>query len=180
MKTSLLSLLVILGLTLPTFAEDWTFFSEVPKVDNKNYGVALIAGSSDLDAHDSSGDLYGVELSFIAPCVKASEHTIREQVSLTKFHKQDVDIYTLEANPHYLYQVESNTFFGIGPSIGLNIIDSNDLDDVALTLGVGASIHKVMTDKLFLGAEFRTVYATDRDVDNVRVIGKVGYFFDWN
>jgi len=35
-----------------------------------------------------------------------------------------------------------------------------------------------MTEKLFLAAEFRTVYATESNMDNVRVIGKIGYYFD--
>ena len=171
------SSLLLLGLSFSAQAEDWTFFSDETKNVAPNYGLALIAGSSDLDKHDSSGDLYGLELSFVCKYAQASEHTIRQQVSLTKFHKDSIDMYTLEANPHYLYKIESDTYFGIGPSLGFSYVDGGD-DDFVATLGVGASLRKDMTDKLFLGAEFRTVYATDSDIDNVRVIGKIGYYFD--
>jgi hypothetical protein len=177
MNKLFLSSLLLLGLSFLAHAEDWSFFSDETKDVAPHYGLALIAGSADLDKHDSSGDLYGLELSFVCPFVQASEHTIRQQLSLTKFHKERIDMYTLEANPHYLYQIESDTYFGIGPSFGLSYVDGGD-DDVVATLGVGASLRKDMTDKLFLGAEFRTVYATDSDIDNVRVIGKIGYYFD--
>jgi len=170
------SSLLLLGLSLSAQAEDWTFFSKENKSIAPNYGLALIAGSADLDEHDSSGDLYGVELSFVSPLVEASEHTIRQQISLTKFHKDHIEMYTLEANPHYLYQLESNTYFGIGPSLGISKVNGSD-DDIVGTLGVGVSLRKDMTEKLFLAAEFRTVYATQSSIDNVRVIGKIGYYF---
>lgn len=176
MNKILFSSLLLLGLSISAQAEDWTFFSQENKNSTPDYGLALIAGSADLDEHDSSGDLYGLELSFVCPFVQASEHSIRQQVSLSKFHKDNIDMYTLEANPHYLYQLESNTYFGIGPSLGLSKVNGSD-DDVVATLGIGASIRKDMTKKLFLAAEFRKVYATDSDMSNVRVIGKIGYYF---
>jgi len=177
MNKFLFSSLLILGVTFSAQAEDWTFFSENTNNNNPNYGLAFIAGSADLDKDNSSGDLFGVEVSLVAPYCQASEHTIRQQVSLSRFHKGDVDMYTLEANPHYLYQLESNTYFGIGPSFGFSVLDGTK-DNVALMLGVGASIRKDMTDKLFLGAELRNVWATERDVDNVRVVIKIGYYYD--
>ena len=177
MNKFLFSSLLILGVTLSAQAEDWTFFSENNENNNPNYGLALVAGSADLDKHNSSGDLYGLELSFVCKYAQASEHAIRQQVSLTKFHKDSVHLYTLEANPHYLYQLESNTYFGIGPSVGISRANGTD-DNIVFTLGAGVSLRKDMTDKLFLDAEFRTVYATESDVDNVRVLLKVGYYFD--
>jgi len=171
------SSLLLLGLSFSAHAEYWTIFPDETQNITPNYGLALIAGSSDLDKDNDSGDLYGLELSFVCPLVQASEHTIRQQLSLTKFHKNSIDMYTLEANPHYLYQIESDTYFGIGPSLGLSYVDGGD-DNFVATLGVGASLRKDMTKKLFLDAEFRTVYATERDMDNVRVIGKIGYYFD--
>jgi len=176
MNKTLLSSLIMLSFTFSAQAEEWTLFSKnntTPK-----YALALIAGSSDLDEHDSSGDLYGAEISFICPFIQASEHTIRQQISITKFQKKGFDMYTLEANPHYLYQLESNTYLGFGPSIGVSSIDGSDSDNTVVTFGLGASLHKNITPKLFLGAEFRTVYATDTHIDNVRLIGKVGYYFN--
>lgn len=170
------SSLLLLGLSFSAQAEDWTFFSKETKSDTPDYGIAVIAGSSDVNEHGSSGDLYGVELSFICPLVQASEHTIRQQLSLTKFHKDNIDMYTLEANPHYLYQLESNTYFGIGPSLGISKVNGSD-DDIVGTLGIGASLRKDISKNLFLAAEFRKVYATKSDIDNVRIVGKVGYFF---
>jgi len=177
MNKFLFSSLLILGVTFSAQAEDWTFFSKKNNNSNSNYGLALIAGSADLDKHDSSGDLYGLEFSLVCPFVQASEHIIRQQISLTKFHKNNVDLYTLEVNPHYLYQLESNTYFGMGPSVGISRANGTD-DNLVISVGAGVSLRKDMTDELFLAAEFRTVYATESDVDNVRVIAKVGYYFD--
>jgi hypothetical protein len=177
MNKFLFSSLLIFGLTFSAQAENWTFFSQESRNTHPDYAVALIAGSADLSQDNSSGDLYGVELSLVCPLVHASEHTIRQQISLTKFHKNSVDLYTLEANPHYLYQLESHTYFGIGPSLGLSKSSGTD-DSIVGTIGMGASIKKDLTQELFLGAELRKVYATERDVDNVRVIVKVGYYFE--
>ena len=173
MSKVLLSSLLLLGMSLSAQAENWTFFSN--KNSNPNYGLALIGGSADLDEHDSSGDLYGVELSFVCPLVQASEHTIRQQLSLTKFDKNSIDMYTLEANPHYLYQIESNTYIGVGPSLGLSKIEGES--DIITTFGIGASLRKDITEKLFLATEFRKVYATKSYADNVRIVLKAGYYF---
>jgi len=174
MKKLLLSSLLILSVTVSAQAEEWTLFPKDNINSDPHYGLALIGGSSDLSGHDSSGDLYGAEFSLVCPLVKASEHTIRQNISLTKFDKKNFDMYTIEANPHYLFQVEENTFLGVGPSIGISKIES---DDTVVQIGVGASIRKNVTEKLFLGAEFRKVYATNSDFSNIRFIGKVGYFF---
>ena len=174
MKKIILSSLLILGLNLTAQAEDWTFLANNNENSNPNYGVAVILGSSDLHKHDSSGNLYGVEFSLVCPLVQASQHTIRQNISLTKFSKHSFDMYSLEANPHYLYQIEENTYFGVGPSIGMTKVEG---DDTVPYLGMGISIRKDMTKKLFLGAEYRKVYATDSSFSNGRFIGKVGYFF---
>ena len=174
MNKILLSSLLILGISTSVQAEDWTFFSD-NNIEDKQYGLALIGGSLDLHQHDNSGSIHGLELSFIAPCVKASEHTIRQQVSLTKFDKGSMNIYSLEANPHYLYQVEEHTYLGVGPSLGLMKVEG---DDVYASFGVGVSIRKDLTDNLFLGAEYRRNYATDNDYSNTRFMGKIGYFFN--
>ena len=174
MKKFLLSSLLVLGISFSAQAEDWTFFSKNSTTTAPNYGLAVIGGSSDLHAHDSSGSLYGVEFSLVCPLVQASKHTIRQNISLTKFHKNSVNMYSLEANPHYLYQIEEHTYLGVGPSFGIAKVEG---DDSVGNLGLGVSIRKDLTEKLFLGAEFRKVYATESDYSNSRFIGKVGYFF---
>jgi len=175
MKKFLFSSILILGVSLSAQAEDWTFFSKDNKNRTPNYGVAVIGGSSDLHKHDSSGSLHGVEFSLVCPIVQASEHTIRQNISLTHFNKDSFDMYSLEANPHYLYQIEDNTYFGIGPSFGFTKVEG---DNTVAHLGLGISIRKDLTEKLFIGAEFRKVYATESDYSNGRFIGKVGYFFN--
>jgi len=173
MKKIIASLL-ILGGTLSTQAEDWTFFSE-NNIEDKQSGLALIGGSLDLHQHDNSGSIHGLELSFVAPCVQASEHTVRQQLSLTKFDKGSMNIYSFEANPHYLFKVEEHTYLGVGPSLGLMKVEG---DDIFGSIGVGVSIRKDLTKNLFLGAEYRRNYATDNDYSNTRLIGKIGYFFN--
>ena len=176
MKKFLLSSILVFGInTSLVHAEDWTFFSKVNKQVTQDYGLALIGGSSDLHKHDSSGSLYGLEFSLLCPIVQASEHTIRQNISLTRFNKHSFVMYSLEANPHYLYQIEDNTYLGVGPSFGLTKVEG---DDTVVTFGAGVSIRKNLTEKLFIGAEFRKSYATESDYSNSRFIGKVGYFFN--
>jgi hypothetical protein len=174
MKKILLSSLFILGVNISAQAEDWTLFPSNSADIPKNKGLALILGSSDLHKHDNSGNLYGVEFSLVCPLVKASEHTIRQNISLTKFSKHSFDMYSLEANPHYLYQIEEHTYLGVGPSFGITKVEG---DDTVPYLGLGVSIRKDLTEKLFLGAEYRKVYATESAFSNGRFVGKVGYFF---
>jgi hypothetical protein len=174
MKKNFVLFLFVLLLNSSAQAEDWTFLPTKNVHNSSEYGVALIVGSSDLHKDSTSGSLYGVEFSFLCPLVQASEHKIRQNISLTKFDKNSFDMYSLELNPHYLYQIEENTYFGVGPSLGLLKVEG---DDAVLDFGMGISIRKDLTEKLFLGAEFRKVYATENDYSNTRFIGKVGYHF---
>jgi len=170
------SSLLLIGLSLYAQAENWTFFQNGNRNTPLNYGLAVIAGGADLDKYNGSGDLYGLELSFDCLFVNASEHTIRQQVSITKFNKNNTDLYSLELNPHYLYQLESNSYFGFGPSLGLSQVDDKS-DDTIGTFGIGATLRKDINDELFLAIEFRRVLATKSKINNSRFVAKVGYYF---
>jgi len=176
MKRFFFSSLLLIGLSLYAKAEDWYLFPTTNGDIPLNSGVAVIVGGADLDKYSDSGDLYGLELSFNCQLVKASEHTIRQQISITKLHKKSTDLYSLELNPHYLYQLESNSYLGVGPSLGLSQVDDKS-DDTIGTFGIGASLRKDINNELFLAIEFRRVFATKSKINNSRFVAKVGYYF---
>jgi len=162
-------------------AGDWS----MPAIGTDAYRaqatVALLGGQLDPDLAGADADtLLGVELSLNCPLIQPPSNRIRQQLSLTRFDDQGVEITSLELNPHYLMPLGNGLELGFGPGFGVMNVDAAGSSETLFGLQAGASLH-YRRDGFFVGAEARYQWTTeedfgagDTDIDNSRLLLKVG------
>jgi hypothetical protein len=177
MKEIILSTVILFGLSVEAVAEDWKWMPIAGEEYTPDYAVASLWGSHELDKYDNySGDVFGVELSMKCGLLQASEHEIRQQISLTNYDHHKDRVIILGLNPHYMFSFADQFYLGFGPSMQLVYVDSDTTSKNALLgLGIGGSLRKDFTDKIFFGVEINYVKTNASDFDNFRAIGKLGY-----
>jgi len=167
--------MIILGITAEAMAETWTFLPKEEQGLNQK-GIALIWGSHEFDRHDNySGDTL-VEISMPCKLLKASKRSIRQQISLTNYDHHQDHLITLALNPHYIFQFADQFQLGVGPAFQLAYVDADKTSkDTIFGFGVGGSLQKDFTNKIFFGMEMDYTWMNDADFHNFKAIGKVGY-----
>ncbi|MDR9424585.1 MAG: hypothetical protein RI567_04800 [Marinobacter sp.] len=162
-------------------AEGWEF----PGFSSDDYQaqptLAMVGGVMDPDFGPAgAGGVYGLELSLDCPLLQPPSNRIRQQLSLTQYDEDGVEINSLEINPHYVVPVSENLEIGFGPGIGVLDVDAGSHDDTLLGFQAGASVH-YRQGAFFVGGEARYQVTTeerfggrDQDADNARVLLKVG------
>lgn len=176
----------LIGLVVATAApgvaaEEWDFLAGLSDDYQAQPSLALVGGVMDPDfgALDS-GALYGLEFSLNCPLLQPPSNRIRQQLSLTRFDEDGVEITSLEINPHYVIAMSENLEIGFGPGFGVLDVQAGPQDDMLLGIQAGASVH-YRRGALFVGGEARYQVTTeerfggtDQGADNARVLLKVG------
>jgi hypothetical protein len=187
MKKSIVSLVVAASLGLGASsvqAEGWEFLPIAGDGYEFKPKLSLITGSMD-PSDASSGAMTGLELAMNCPLLKAPNGVIRQQVSYASYDEKGVEITSFELNPHYQIELAQDVTFGFGPGFGYVWAESTGLDDSAFTLQAGASLNYSL-GQIEIGAEARyqtmvsditTAGGADVDLDNTRLMIKVGYKF---
>lgn len=134
-----------------------------------------------------SAAIGGIEFSLNCPTLQPPTNRIRQQFSFTRYDKNDIEINSLEINPHYVVEVAPGLEVGGGPGLGWLMVDTPTGDGNVFALQFGASAHYFAMDPLFFGAEARYQVTTEdrffgagsekTDVNNFRFALKVGYSF---
>lgn len=143
--------------------------------------LSIIGGQldPDLESVDASGTI-GIELSFNCPLLATPTNGIRQQVSITSFDNDGLEMTSFEINPHYVIDMGSSFGLGFGPGIGVLSVDNGDDSDTVFTGQLGASAF-YRTGTIYLGLEARQQYTGSihgyDDVDNSRVSLKLGVDF---
>ncbi len=144
--------------------------------------IALIGGAMDIDNSmiDDWKGFYGAELSF--NCFLTD--TVRQQIQITNYDNDGIQILQANINPHYIFNVVEGTKVGVGPTLGVARVEIGNDDDTIFTYGVGASIRTDLADNIFAGAEVKyewtadaTIAGVDQDFNNAKVFVKLGYQF---
>ena len=163
---------------LPIFLDDnWE-----PKVE-----LAAVVGSTDFDRDGiDSGVNYGLDLSFECPVFTLpGDHHIRQQLTLSSYDKSGLEVTIIEMNPYYFFDISKDLTFGVGPGIGaMNAEMTNGDDKWMFTLQAGAGFKYYMDDFL-IGLDARYQWTAEKDLgsgqkddlDNMRVLLKIGYAF---
>lgn len=146
--------------------------------------LAVIGGAMDPDFSDADSDaLYGLELSLNCPLLQTPSNRIRQQLSVTHYDEDGLEMVSVEINPHYVVPVSDGLEFGFGPGLGVIDVDSGSDSETLLGLQAGMSLH-YRRDAMFVGAEARYQVTTeeefagvDRDADNSRYLLKAGINF---
>lgn len=173
----------IAGVSAPAAAEGWDALPVLGDNYSAKPTLALIGGAMDPDFSGAdTGAVYGVELSLDCPLLQPPVNRIRQQLSLTHYN-DDVEITSLEINPHYVMPLVEGLELGFGPGLGVLSVDTDNGDETVFGLQAGASLH-YRAGPLFLGAEARYQATTegdfgagDQDVNNARYMVKAGVNF---
>lgn len=179
--------LAVLSLTLAAgggsaWAGDWRPLAGADPDYRAEPTLAVIGGTQDPDFNGADSDgIYGVELSFNCPLLQPPVHRIRQQVSITGYDEDGLELTSLELNPHYVVPVADGLEVGFGPGIALIDAEARGEDETLWGLQAGASIHYRLGE-FFAGAEYRHQITTegdfgntgDEDVDNSRFLLKAG------
>ncbi|HKJ75836.1 MAG TPA: porin family protein [Gammaproteobacteria bacterium] len=179
----------VLSLTLAaasgaTWAQGWKPLAGADPDYRSEPTVALVGGTQDPDFRDADSDgIYGIELSFNCPLLQPPTHRIRQQLSLTEYDEDGLELTSLELNPHYVVPVAQGLEIGFGPGLALIDAEAGRDDETLWGLQAGASLH-YRVGELFAGAEYRYQITSegdfgnarrgDEDVDNSRFLLKLG------
>ena len=166
-------------------AQGWDWFPVTDAGYQAEPTLAALGGvqNPDVDGVSSAG-AYGVELSLNCPTLATPRHGIRQQISLTRFDNDGLELTSLEINPHYVVPVAQNLGFGFGPGLSYVSADADGGDsDGVLGLQAGVSVN-YRQGPLFLGAEARYQWTQEADLGgaetdlaNSRLMGKAGVNF---
>jgi len=143
--------------------------------------VAVIGGSMDtlnVDNTDAAG-FYGLAVGF--NCLLSD--TIRQELQITNYDNDDLKILQVNLNPRYLVDLTESTTLGMGPTFGLAKVENLNDSDTVFTYGLGVNL-QMNFDNAFVAAETKYELTQDaelanikQDVDNLKVLLKVGYTF---
>lgn len=187
MKTSKsLHLIALLSSTLifstTAIADGFTFAPFLQEGFKYEPTLSFIGGQldPDVDNVDESG-VVGIELSFNCPLLATPTNGIREQLSITSFDKDGLEMTSFEINPHYVINLSPSFGIGFGPGIGLVNVEYDGDSETAFTGQLGASL-QYRTGTLYFGLEARQQYTAnidmlDDDVNNTRISLKIGHDF---
>lgn len=184
----LLSLALLFSGSIASASDEWVFFPAFTD-DNWKGKPALSATVGYMDINSSvagGGETYGLQLAFDCPVFTIpGDDAVLQQINLNFYDNNDLELTTLEINPHYYTNIAKNTRFGFGPGLGYTWTDSKRGKDSDLWAGqVGFAI-EYRKDSLYasFGSRYQwTESATigtekDEDLDNLLTTIKVGYNF---
>jgi len=183
MKKRILSTLTLLALTSSLDASGWKIMPILDANHDSDFALALTGAFNNIKDADDAKAIYGVEASFSCPLLSPPTNTIRQQLNITNYSDDGLDIFNVSINPHYMIEVAPSTTIGAGPSIGFSNIEFDDEKDTVFTYGLGASLRSDINKNFFLGAEVRyelvqeTDFHNDLDLDNTKIMIKLGYQF---
>jgi opacity protein-like surface antigen len=165
-------------------ADQWTWLPVNKDDYQAQPSIALLMGQLDPSGKLDNETVGGLELSFNCPLLQPPSNRIRQQLSYTKYKKQGVEkIQNIELNPHYVVEISPGLEIGGGPGLGFVMVDKKGVGSGnVFAVQLGASLH-YHNGPLFLGAEARYQVtqkdnfgaATKSDVNNTRIMIKVGY-----
>jgi len=174
----------LLAASTPAMADGWQVLPATQSDYEAQASIAVLGGLQDPDvANVDAAGVAGLEVSLSCPTLKPPQGEIRQQISITRFDNDGLEMTSVEINPHYLMPLGENLDLGVGPGLGYVSAEKGSEDDGVFALQAGASLH-YRSGPLFLGAEARYQFtqeadfgSDDEDLNNYRLLGKAGVNF---
>lgn len=147
--------------------------------------IAVTGMNMSFDEGSESGMAFGAELSLGCPIFTLpGNNTIRQQFAVNKYSKDGLSLTTVAMNPYYFIDLSKDLVLGFGPGIGGVLAEVGGNDTWLFTYQASAGIKYYMDDFL-IGVDARKQWTVDKDVfgngeedlNNMRLIAKVGYRF---
>jgi hypothetical protein len=150
-------------------AEGWNLFPFLDEGWSPDFTLAATGGlmTPDIDGVDTDTAV-GAQLSLTCPWFAPPSGEIRQQFNYTRYDEGNLEIRSLELNPHY-YIGEGNLTFGFGPGVGYVWVEPDGGKETTLwaaqfsadveyrrgMLFVGAGTRYQLTEDLHLGGSER-------------------------
>jgi len=167
-------------------AADWNFLAGAEPGYKAEPTVSLMFGRMFPDTTGmKDGNITGLELSLNCPLLQPPTNRIRQQVSYTQYDESGTKIKNFEINPHYVVEVSPGLELGGGPGLAYISTDTSANNPNFWGLNLGLSAHYRGLGPVFIGAEYRYQFTTEKDfgngvkdnLNNGRFDVKVGYDF---
>ena len=150
-----------------------------------NPSFAILGGgvwTAESDLPDNSA--YGIEIGADCLLFQPDNGVLRHRLSVTEFDDGPLEMTGAELNTHWEFEVADDLTMGFGPGLGY-VSAKLDGDRNGLWAGqFGGSVQYDIDDTMFVGMEARyQITESDRfdgtreDMDNTRVMAKVGFNF---
>ncbi len=163
-------------------------FKALPILDSgfcPNIQVGLTAGYMNLSNVDAEGTTVGIEISLDCPVFTLPWDNLRQQIMLTHFDSDGLEMTNLEFNPYYLITLDNGVEWGFGPGFGVIFSDTDHESDTVFTLQAGTGLKYNISKEIYTGADLRWQWTQEadlgqnhkEDLDNYRAQVKIGYRF---
>jgi len=182
-KIILLSFLTSVTLFADTLVSPYADPVDIPLVNNLllgiPMGVALLGGEKSDIASKEWETLYGLEFSF--ECLFSKQ--IISQIQLTHYDMDDLSVFDISTNPHYLFYISESMALGVGPSLGVQRLATDHKNDLIFSYGAGASLRVNISDDFFVGLESHYIWTSETkfkdvyDEKHIHSFAKLGYQF---
>ena len=183
-----ISLPLLLSSSLVSAADEWVYFPVFTDDTWKpEAALSATAGYMDIDSSVASGgETYGLQLAFNCPVFTIpGDDAVLQQINVNFYDNNDLELTTLEINPHYYWNLSENTRLGAGPGLGYIWTDSKHGKDSDLWAGQAGFALEYRKDSLYASfgtryqwTESKTIgYKKDTDLNNLLTTIKVGYNF---
>jgi len=149
-------------------------------------GLGLAGTAVDLGpgAGSLSAEAYGPQLSLTSPWLKLSSGSIGQQLSVSRYSQDGINLTTTELGPRYFTDVAPGLALGVGPGVGYTWADADlgkSADLWAVQIGADLDYHQ---GPLFMGLDTRYRWTEDqaagvsaRAADNWLTTLKLGVSF---
>lgn len=159
-----------------------------------NIEVAAVVGYMNFDRSSinnravDDGVVYGLALEFSFDCpvfTLPGDNLLRQQLNINRYDKNGLKVTTIEMNPYYFIDLSKDLVLGFGPGIGaVHGEPEGGKDQWLFAVQAGAGL-KYYIDDFLIGADVRYQWtaakdfgaSTKEDLDNMRMLMKVGYRF---
>lgn len=184
----LIALSLLLSSSIVSASDEWEFFPAFND-DSWEAEAALSATVGYMDIGNSvagGGVTYGLQLAFNCPVFTIpGDDVVLQQINLNFYDNNDLELTTLEINPHYFWNVSDNMRFGVGPGLGYIWTDTKQGKDPNLWAAQAGFAIEYRKDSLYASfgsryqwTESKTIgYEKNEDMDNLLTTFKVGYNF---
>jgi len=156
-------------------AESWKLFAGKDAGFFFEPTASVMAGMMKPKEGDS-GKVIGVEISFNCPLIQPPTNKIRQQVSFAQYDENDVNLSSIEINPHYIIEIYQGLSIGAGLGVGYVFVDAAGIDN-AFAGQLGASVHYNVSKLFFVGGDMRYQITDNSDINNSRMVLKIGLNF---
>jgi hypothetical protein len=161
-------------------AEGLSFFPGLKSGFKFEPSLALSAGVLNTNAgNDNTMAVYGLDFNMNCGLIQTPDNRIRTHIQINHSDDSGLKSTTFELSPRYTLPVGSGFSVGVGPVLGVAMVDNSRNDKNLFAYGAVAGVN-FRAGMLYAGADVRYLNTSERDnvsFENWAVLAKLGINF---